>query len=173
MKAYSLDLRERVVRAMQSGQPISVVARAFSVSRATAQRWARRVAAAEPLGPSPHLGRRRTIGPAAEAALEAQLRAHPDALLTEHCQLWEESQGVRLRKSAMWAAIRRLRWTRKKGRWQPPSRTPTPGLPGALPTPPPRLLSSSSSTRPTPPGRWPGATPAPRIGNGRSGGCPA
>src|SRR6185437_16786837 len=101
----------------------------------------------EPLGPSRHLGPPRRIGPSAEAALEAQLRAHPDALLAEHCQLWEESQGVRLQKSAMWAAIRRLRWTRKKGRWQPPSRTPQLGPPGVLPAPPTPSPSSSLSMR--------------------------
>ena len=114
MKAYSLDLRERVVAAIHQGHPVSVIARVFSVSRATAQRWVRREAAGKPLGPRPRPGAARRIGPSAEPALEAQLRAHPAALLAEHCRLWEESQGVRLRKSAMWAAIRRLRWTRKK-----------------------------------------------------------
>src|SRR6185437_898311 len=81
MKAYSVDLRERVVRAVHNGQPVSVAARVFSVSRATAERWVRRIAGGEPLGPSRHLGPPRRIGPSAEAALEAQLRAHPDALL--------------------------------------------------------------------------------------------
>ena len=45
-------------------------------------------------GPSPPPGRHRHIGVAAEAALRAQVRAHPDATLAEHCAAWAATQGV-------------------------------------------------------------------------------
>ena len=46
--------------------------------------------------------------------LVAQLQAHDDASLEEHCRLWEQSQGVRVSLSTMSRAIKRLGWTRKK-----------------------------------------------------------
>ena len=51
MKAYSLDLRERVVGAVRNGLPVSVAARVFSVSRATTRRWVHRTTVGAPLGP--------------------------------------------------------------------------------------------------------------------------
>ena len=40
--AYSVDLRERVVDALNSGESISVVSRRFCVSRAAARDWLKR-----------------------------------------------------------------------------------------------------------------------------------
>ncbi len=39
MEAYSLDLRERIVKSWQQGQPKRAIARAFMVSYSTVKRY--------------------------------------------------------------------------------------------------------------------------------------
>jgi transposase len=54
------------------------------------------------------------IGPAHEAALRAQVAAHPDATLAEHCQRWQETHGVVVSVPTMGRALQRLGMTLKK-----------------------------------------------------------
>lgn len=49
-----------------------------------------------------------------QVGLIAQLEAHTDATLETHCQLWEQIHGVRVSRSTMSRAIRRVGWARKK-----------------------------------------------------------
>ena len=56
MKAYSEDLRERVVRAVAIGTPRDEVAAMFAVSSATITRWLRLKREAGSLAPKPVLG---------------------------------------------------------------------------------------------------------------------
>src|SRR5690242_10874226 len=113
MRAYSLDLRERIVRAVEAGTPQAEVARRFGVGRATVERYLRRHRAGA-LAPRTSPGRPPRIGPAAESALGAQLKATPDATLAEHAEQWARTQGVRVSITTMHRAIGRLGWTRKK-----------------------------------------------------------
>lgn len=149
MKAYSLDLRERIVHAVSMGLPPQETARRFEVGVTTVKRFVQRAADAD-LAPRTSPGRPRVIDGAHAAALEAQLQAHPDATLAEHCAQWEAEHGVRVSLATMYRAITRLGWTRKKRRWQPPSGTKRLVPSGALtwPTCPP--TSSSSSMNPAP-----------------------
>src|SRR5688572_12922673 len=114
MRAYSLDLRERIVRAVAAGTPQSAVARTFGVGRATVQRYVYRQRDTGSLAPQPKPGRPATIGEARRAALAAQLAAAPDATLAEHCATWDREQGARVSPSAMHRALARLGVTRKK-----------------------------------------------------------
>ncbi len=116
MRAYSIDLRERVVQAVEAGTSKAVVARTFQVSLATVKRY---VALSEQTGnltPKTSPGRTRRIRREADSALVAQLKAAPEATLQEHCETWQQSQGVSLSVSTMHRAIARVGWTRKKGR---------------------------------------------------------
>ena len=119
MKAYSLDLRTRVVAAVAAGHSPLDVARQFMLGRATVHRWVAQQAATGTLAPQPIPGRPRAIGPAAEPALRAQVQATPDATLAEHCTAWEQAHGVRLSLTTMHRALARLGWPRKK-RWSTP-----------------------------------------------------
>jgi transposase len=123
MRAYSLDLRERVVRAVEAGSPRAVVARTFGVGVATVERYVRRQRAGA-LAPRPSPGRPARIGPAAWPALRAQLAAAPDATLAEHCERWAMERGMRVSAATMHRAIARLGWARKKRPSTPASRTP-------------------------------------------------
>jgi transposase len=116
MKAYSLDLRERVVRAVEGGVPYMVVARTFQVSAPTIRRYVTLQRQTGSLAPKPIPGRQFQIGRSDYAALKAQLQAHPDATLAEHCALWEKEQHQPVHISTMHRAIKRVGWTRKKRR---------------------------------------------------------
>lgn len=117
-----MDLRERIVRAVAGGMPQAVAAEQFSVGRATVERYVARQRAGT-LPPQSSPGRPARIGPAAAAALRAQLAAAPDATLAEHCVQWAQDHGEPVSVTTMHRAIARLGWTRKKRSFTPASRT--------------------------------------------------
>jgi transposase len=113
MKAYSLDLREKVVAAVDRGMSRAAVAIAFGVSPSTVKRWRRRRKTGS-AAPRPIPGRPARLGAALDAGLEPHLRAAPDATIAEHCAAWEQATGQAVSPSTMRRAIDRLGWTRKK-----------------------------------------------------------
>lgn len=128
--AYSLDLRQRVVTATNQGMTITQAATIFAVSPATIERWRRLHRETGELHPRPIPGRPRLIGDADLPCFDAQLIAHPDATLAEHCQLWQDQTGVQVSVSAMFHAINRRHWTLKKSGLSPANRTRSSAEPG-------------------------------------------
>jgi transposase len=114
MKQYSVDLRERLLRAIDAGLSQAEAARLFGVGTATIERWRRRQRETGSVAPRRRSGRPPRIAPAQTAALTAQVRAHPDATLVEHCARWQREQGVRLSPATMSRALTRLGWPLKK-----------------------------------------------------------
>src|SRR6478672_7209519 len=88
MRAYSLDLRERIVAAVAAGETHPVVARRFGVAVATVANYLRLRRATGRLAPRPRPGGQPEIAPARHPQLLAQLRAAPDATLAQHCATW-------------------------------------------------------------------------------------
>ena len=131
MRAYSFDLRQRIVAAVEAGQPKAVVAELFGVDRSTINRYLR-LADSGNLAAKPLPGRAPHIRPDQHADLVLQLPVHPADTLVEHCQRWERVHGVAVSTATMSRAIDRVGWTRKKGHWQPANATTPPGLPGGL-----------------------------------------
>jgi transposase len=123
MKAYSPDLRSKIVAAVEAGRSKAEVARVFAVGLSTVKRYLKQQHETGSLDPKRHPGRAPTIRPDHRALLRAQLDAHPAGFLDEHCRWWEEQTGTRVSTSTMSREIQRLRFTRKKGRWVPPSET--------------------------------------------------
>jgi transposase len=125
MGAYSKDLRLKVLAAVDRGVPRKEVVGVFGVSLATLKRWLKRREEGEGLDPKPSPGRTPTILATDEEkrVLWAQLEANDDATLERHRELWKEERGIAVSISTMSRAVRKLGWTRKKGRWSPPSAT--------------------------------------------------
>jgi transposase len=115
MKQYSRDLRERALRQVDAGRPVGEVAQLFGVHRTTLLRWRQRRDLGE-LAPRPRPGQSPKIGPAQQPLLLAQVTAHPDATLAEHCTAWAATTGVSLSEATMCRALRRLGWPLKKRR---------------------------------------------------------
>ena len=119
MKAYSQDLRERVLRAVDQGIPRSEIVRVLGVSLATIGRYLKQRRETGHVRPKAIPGRPSQKIKPLQAGLQAQLEAFPDATLAQHCQYWEQRQGVQVSRWSMSRAIKRLNWTRKKRRWEP------------------------------------------------------
>ena len=116
MKAYSVDLRERVLLAVDAGTPHAEIVRVLRVSLATIGRYVRLRREGSLLAGKRHPGMRPRIGEPERAALAAQLAAvGTDASLAEHCARWHVEQGVRVSVPTMGRALARVAgWTHKK-----------------------------------------------------------
>jgi len=86
MKAYSKDLREHVLRAVDQGHPRAEIVRMFGVSLATIKRYLKQRRETGDLSPKAIPGRPSKKYAALEAGLIAQLQAYPDSTLQAHCQ---------------------------------------------------------------------------------------
>ncbi len=115
MRAYSSDLRPKIMDAVDAGMFKSEAARTFRVGLATIKRYA---VLRREQGPSSRSRLPVVLLPSAlssRSILWAQLTAHPAAYLDEHCTLFAHQTGVVVSTSTMSRAIRKLGWTRKKG----------------------------------------------------------
>lgn len=114
MKAYSIDLRSRIVHAYlaQEGSQAELAKR-FQVSERWLQNLLRQQRETGSLDPLPHGGGRgRIIGADQEPLLLNVLAATPDASLDELC----ERCGVNGSRMCVARALERLNITRKKRR---------------------------------------------------------
>jgi transposase len=125
MRAYSMDLRERVLAAVDRGTPRKEIVRTLGVSEPTIRRYLRLRRETGSVAPKPPPKRPFSIGQSVQQrrTLWNQLEEYDDATLDQHCQLWERKQGVKVSISTMSRAIRRLGWTLKKRVWVPPNET--------------------------------------------------
>ena len=114
MKAYSEDLRERVVGAVERGTKRSEVVETFRVSLPTIKRWLKQRRETGDLAPKPIPGPPAIKRDALLAALPERLDEHADATLEEHCSWWQERTGGEVSTATMSRAITALAWTRKK-----------------------------------------------------------
>jgi len=128
-----LDLRERIVEAVEGGSSRREAAEQFAVSVSCTiklvQRWERTGSVA----PAPMGGRKAFALAAHEARVRALLAERPDATLDElRAQLTGE--GITVSRSAIGRFLQALGWTRKKRRSMPASKigrmSPRRALPG-------------------------------------------
>jgi transposase len=119
MKAYSQDLREKVLRAVDQGYSRGEIVKLLGVSLATIKRYLKQRRETGTIAPKAIPGRPPKKLGKLQAELVVQLQAHDDIRLEDHCQLWEQTHGVQVSTATMSRAIKRVGWTRKKRRWQP------------------------------------------------------
>ncbi len=116
MKAYSQDLRQRVLRAIDQGKKQAEVAETFAISIASIKRYLRQRRESGHVVPKSIPGRPNVKGVALQAGLVEQLSTHPDATREQHCQMWEASHGIKVSPASISRARMALGWTRKKRR---------------------------------------------------------
>ncbi|MCA1723748.1 MAG: IS630 family transposase [Thermomicrobia bacterium] len=114
MKAYSEDLRLRIVQAMNDGLSHPEIAHRFRVGLRTVERYLHQWRETGSLTSRTSPGATPAIPPRQYPALVAQLAASPDATLAMHCDDWAATTGVRVSQSTMCRAQQRVGWTRKK-----------------------------------------------------------
>lgn len=115
MKAYSEDLRQRIVRAVEEeGVSRPAVARRFAVGLRTVERYMEQWRTTGTLAAHHSPGAPPTVLPARYPALIAQLAADPDGRLADHCAQWERETGTKVSVATMQRLTRRVGWTVKK-----------------------------------------------------------
>jgi len=130
MKAYSQDVRERVLRAVNHGYPRAEIVQMFGISPSTLKRYIKQQREEGHMRPKAIPGRPPTKRAPVEAGVLPQLQAYADATLEQHCAMWEQTHGERVSRWTMSRAIKRLGWTRKKSRSGQQSVMKRSGLPG-------------------------------------------
>ena len=110
MAPYSMDLRERVVRAWDASGDANEVAATFAVSRAWVHRLVQRRRETGSIAPRKQTKFRSRVLAGQEQRLAALIAARPDATLAE----LREALPTRAALSTLWLEIDRLGLTVKK-----------------------------------------------------------
>jgi transposase len=122
-RAYSSDLRERVLRACEAGgESQSSMARRFAVSEATVSSWRKPAREAGRRQAKEHAGGRVMLA-GDLPVLDEVAAQHPGARLAEYAALLAERTGRHHAPPALCRALQRLGWHRKKSPCTPASRS--------------------------------------------------
>jgi transposase len=115
MKAYSIDLRQRIVLAVESGEDSQAkVAEQYAVSLASVERFLRQWRTNESVAPrTGKPGPKRKLEPYG-AWLRAEVKRQPDATLAELCERLARAHGVEVHSSLMWRELQILALPLKK-----------------------------------------------------------
>src|SRR5919107_6223072 len=118
MDAYSEDLRQKIVQALQQRRMNkSEAARTFGVSLSCVKRYAKAAREGRSLSPGKAPGNRPLLDEKARRLLEANVEERPFAKLSDRQEYLERVAGVRVSESTLSRALRQMGLGRKKGRW--------------------------------------------------------
>ena len=118
MKAYSEDLRKKVVQAVhQRGMPKSQAARLFSISLSSVKRYSRLASQGESLTPKKGGGRPPKADEATKKLLEEDIRRRPAATVAQRRRFLEDFAGKTLSEPTLRRLLKRMGFSRKKGVW--------------------------------------------------------
>jgi transposase len=138
-RPYSVDLRTRIVRAVEAGLSRRAAAAKFEVSVSFVVKLMQRWRARGTLEPERIGGRKRASLAAHGERVQALLAAEPDLTIAE-LRSRLAAAGVAVSRSALGRFLIAAGLTRKKRRSTPPSRT--------TPMSPPRAAPGARSSRP-------------------------
>jgi transposase len=115
MKPYSVDLREKVVKAYQLGN-ISVrkLAVNFGVGKAFVQKILKQYQEKGHVNPGKQGTRKKAVLAESAAQLIQLVEKYPDATLSEYCEYWLLTRGQVVSPSMMCRELQKLNLTRKK-----------------------------------------------------------
>ena len=118
MKAYSIDFREKIVKAYAQGNTsIRKLASRFDVSKALVQKLLNQQKIQGHVQPEKQGGTIKSELDGYETQLALMVELDPDATLSEYCEYWGETHGSWVSTSTMCRALQRQQLTRKKKRY--------------------------------------------------------
>ncbi len=117
MKAYSEDLRKKVVSAIERGMPKVQAARLFDVSLSSIKRYSRTAREGGSLEPRKSPGRPHKTDQKARALLEKDVEERPAATISQRRRFLEHLSGTTLSDSTVRRLMKRLGFSQKNGLW--------------------------------------------------------
>ena len=118
MKPYSVDLRTRIVRALQEeGTAKSAAARLFGVSLSSVKRYARIASRGESLKPGKGGARPPKTDETTQKLLEEDVKERPAAAVSQRRRFLEHTTGKVLSDSTVLRLLKRMGFSRKNGLW--------------------------------------------------------
>jgi transposase len=118
MKAYSEDLRTKIVQAIdQRGMSKSQATRLFGISLSSVKRYARLANQGESLAPRKGGGRPPKADEATRKLLEEDIRRRPTATVADRRHFLESLTGKTLSEPTLRRLLKRMGFSRKKGLW--------------------------------------------------------
>jgi len=114
MRAYSVDLRKKIVESVKKGVPKSETARRFGVHRATVKRYCKQLDERGTLEPGKAPGKAPKLDGKARKLLAEDLQQRPWATHAQRAQFLLAVVGVRVSEATVCRAVRRLSRSRKK-----------------------------------------------------------
>ena len=118
MNAYSEDLREKIVEAVERGMPKIEAARSFGVGISSVKRYVATYRDGRSLAPKKRPGSKPKLDEGARKLLEADLAERPTATLPQRREFLRRACGAEVSDSTISRMLGRLGWSRKKGRWE-------------------------------------------------------
>ena len=119
MKAYSVDLRTKIVQSVKKGVSKSETARRFGVNPSTVNRYLKRLNQSGSLAPKRRLGQPPKLDERAMLLLEEDIKARPWATHSQRSEFLYVACGVEVSEATICRAIkRRLGNSRKKDQRQ-------------------------------------------------------
>jgi transposase len=130
MQAYSVDLRQRIVDAVQvEGATIESVSERFCVSPSSVKRYKHQFQESGSLAPKPRPGRPLKIKPDQENQIEKLVASRTDWSLQRLCDAWQQQSGVSIPFGVMARTLARLKISYKKRAASPKKETRRSGNP--------------------------------------------
>ena len=117
MRAYSEDLRKKIVAAIERGMPKAQAARTFDVSLSSVKRYSRTAREGGSLEPRRSPGRPRKIGEKARVLLEEDVKERPAATISQRRRFLEHLTDTTLSDSTVRRLMKRLGFSQKNGQW--------------------------------------------------------
>jgi transposase len=117
MRAYSEDLRKKIVAAIERGMPKAQAARLFDVSLSSVKRYARSVRQGDSLTPKKSTGRPRKADEKAQLLLEKDVEERPAATISQRRRFLEHITSTTLSDSTVRRLMKRLGFSQKNGVW--------------------------------------------------------
>ncbi len=120
-KAYSQDLRRRVIAAIDGGMSKMVAHKTFCISRSTIDDWLALRAEQGHIQPKVPVQRGPQPAIADLDMFKTFVQSHSDCTLAQMAQAWHHATGRRLSRNTFSLALKKISWTRKKSASPTPS----------------------------------------------------
>ncbi len=117
MRAYSEDLRKKIVAAIERGMSKSQAARLFDVSLSSVKRYSRIASQGQSLKPRKSPGRTRKVDEKAQLLLERDVEERPAATIGQRRRFLEHITATTLSDSTVRRLMKRMGFSQKNGQW--------------------------------------------------------